>query len=184
MLLSKKLIKSVFVNLKAGKKDKRKLSFLRFNRLWITISVCVVTLGHARYLDQSSTNLPKLTCSVKCCKIPLKAGNAEHRTISAQDLSVNQPEAGFGNLFSSATPPVSKNRHSCSSILPLRKQRNKGTISNEYNWTVIVKTKYVFYKWRSMCHPRYLPLKIIEITKVWRNSKKNSIFLQKSKKTA
>ena len=66
----------------------------------------------------------KLTFSVKCFKIPLKDGSAEQRTISAQDFSVNQSEAGFGNLFSRATPPVSRNRHSCSSILPLQLKEN------------------------------------------------------------
>lgn len=91
----------------------------RHNNLCMTFSVVMEPQ------EQNSTQLPKLTCSVKCFKIPLNDGNAEQRTISAQDLSVNQSEAGFGNLFSSATPPVSKNRHSCSSILPLRKKRRK-----------------------------------------------------------
>ena len=67
----------------------------------------------------------KLTCSVKWFKIPWNDGSPEQRTISAQDLSVNQPEAGFGNLFSRATPPVNRNRHSCSSILPLEKMKQQ-----------------------------------------------------------
>ena len=50
---------------------------------------------------------------------PLNAERSEHLTISAHDLSLSQCEAGFGNGFSRATPPVSKNLHSWSSICPL-----------------------------------------------------------------
>ena len=75
------------------------------------------------FLKKFTITRLRLTCSVKCFKIPLNEGRAEQRTISAQDLSVSQSEAGFGNLFSRATPPVSKNRHSCSSILPLEKNK-------------------------------------------------------------
>ena len=51
---------------------------------------------------------------------PLKAGSCEARTISLQDLSLSQAEAGLGYGFSSATPPVSKNLHSWSSTSPLQ----------------------------------------------------------------
>jgi hypothetical protein len=51
---------------------------------------------------------------------PLNAGRSEHLTISDHDFSDNQAGAGFGKGFSKATPPVSKNRHSKSSIVPLK----------------------------------------------------------------
>lgn len=82
---------------------------------------------------------------MKCLRIPWNDGSAEHRTISAQDLSVNQSDAGFGNLFSRATPPVNKKRHSCSSILPLKIQpTNK--IYHLLTTTYIYWSKYLWDK--------------------------------------
>lgn len=61
----------------------------------------------------------KLTLLWKCSMKPWNAGKSQQRTISAHDLSVSQSVAGLGKGFSKATPPVSRNRHSRSSILPL-----------------------------------------------------------------
>lgn len=51
---------------------------------------------------------------------PLNAGRSEHLTISAHDLSLSHSAAGLRYGLSKATPPVSKNLHSLSSILPLK----------------------------------------------------------------
>jgi len=51
---------------------------------------------------------------------PAKAGRSEHLTISDHDLSDSHIAAGLRNGFSKATPPVSKNLHSMSSIVPLK----------------------------------------------------------------
>ena len=63
----------------------------------------------------------QLTLSLNACIKPLNAGRSEHLTISAHDLSLSHSGAGFKYGLSNATPPVSKNRHSLSSIVPLQK---------------------------------------------------------------
>lgn len=60
---------------------------------------------------------------------PLKAGKSLHRTISAQDFSVNHGVAGFGKGLSRAMPPVRRNLHSLSSISFLNaKQINENRV--------------------------------------------------------
>ncbi len=54
---------------------------------------------------------------------PLRLVRLEARTISDHDLSVSHSGAGFGCGFSRATPPVSRKRHTASSIEPLQHEQ-------------------------------------------------------------
>lgn len=51
---------------------------------------------------------------------PLILGRSDALTISPQDFSLSQWGNGLEWGFSSATPPVNRNRHTCSSTSPLQ----------------------------------------------------------------